>query len=47
MAACLGVLWKNRTIPVWLPILALAAELAGRAVFFSQTIHTAVNIGAA
>jgi len=45
MAACLGVLWKNRTIPVWLPLLALAAELAGRAVFFSQTIHTAMNIG--
>lgn len=46
MAACLGVLWKKHTIPVWLPILALAAELAGRAVFFSETIHTAVNIGA-
>jgi DMSO reductase anchor subunit len=46
MAACLGVLWKNRTIPAWLPILALAGELAGRAVFFSETIHTAVNIGA-
>ncbi|MGE4442166.1 MAG: dimethyl sulfoxide reductase anchor subunit family protein [Desulfomicrobium sp.] len=45
MAACLGVLWKNRTIPVWLPVLALAAELAGRAVFFSETIHTAMNIG--
>lgn len=45
MAACLGVLWKNRTIPVWLPILALLGELAGRAAFFAETVHTALNIG--
>ncbi len=45
LAACLGVLWKNRTIPVWLPILALLGELAGRAAFFAETVHTAVNIG--
>ncbi|WP_342663413.1 dimethyl sulfoxide reductase anchor subunit family protein [Desulfomicrobium escambiense] len=45
MAACLGVLWKNRTIPSWLPILALLGELAGRAAFFAETVHTAMNIG--
>ena len=45
MAACLGVLWKNRTIPTWLPILALLGELAGRAAFFAETAHTAMNIG--
>lgn len=45
MAACLAVLWKNRTIPTWLPILALAGELAGRAAFFADTVHTAMNMG--
>ncbi|SOB60408.1 DMSO reductase anchor subunit (DmsC) [Pseudodesulfovibrio profundus] len=41
----LGVIWKTRTIPVWLPVLALAGELLGRAGFFADTIHTAANMG--
>ena len=45
MAVCLGILWKNRTIPTWLPILALLGELTGRAAFFSETVHTAINMG--
>ncbi len=45
MAACLAVLWKNRIIPAWLPILALLGELAGRAAFFADTVHTALNMG--
>jgi DMSO reductase anchor subunit len=45
MAACLGALWKSRTIPSWLPILALLGELAGRAAFFADTVHTALNMG--
>lgn len=45
MVTCLSVLWKNRTIPAWLPILALLGELAGRAAFFAETAHTAMNIG--
>lgn len=45
MVACLTVLWKNRTIPAWLPVLALLGELAGRAAFFADTVHTAMNIG--
>ncbi|WP_027182921.1 dimethyl sulfoxide reductase anchor subunit family protein [Desulfovibrio inopinatus] len=45
LIACLAVLWKNKTIPTWLPVLALLGELAGRAGFFADTIHTATNIG--
>lgn len=45
MLICLATLWKNRTIPTWLPILVLLGELAGRATFFANTVHTAVNMG--
>lgn len=45
LAVCLGVVWKSRTIPAWLPVLALLGELAGRAGFFADTIHTAANMG--
>jgi DMSO reductase anchor subunit len=45
LAGCLGVVWKNRTLPAWLPVLALVGELAGRAGFFADTIHTAANMG--
>lgn len=45
LAACLAVIWKTRSIPVWLPVLALLGELIGRAGFFADTIHTAANIG--
>lgn len=45
MAAALAVIWKNRLIPIWLPVLVLIGELAGRAGFFADTIHTAANMG--
>lgn len=45
MLICLATLWKNRAIPAWLPVLALVGELAGRATFFANTVHTAVNMG--
>lgn len=45
LIGCLGVVWKSRTIPAWLPVLALLGELAGRAGFFADTIHTAANMG--
>ncbi|WP_319581892.1 DmsC/YnfH family molybdoenzyme membrane anchor subunit [uncultured Pseudodesulfovibrio sp.] len=45
LAGCLGVVWKTMVIPVWLPVLALLGELAGRAGFFADTIHTAANMG--
>lgn len=46
MAAGLGIIWKTRKIPMWLPILVLLGELVGRAGFFADTIHTAANMGA-
>ncbi|EGB16304.1 hypothetical protein DND132_3101 [Pseudodesulfovibrio mercurii] len=45
LIACLGVVWKFRTIPAGLPLLALLGELAGRAGFFADTIHAAANMG--
>lgn len=45
LAAALAVVWKTRSIPVWLPILALLGELIGRAGFFVDTVHTAANMG--
>jgi len=45
LAVALGVIWKTRTIPAWLPILVLVGELVGRAGFFADTIHTAANMG--
>ena len=45
LAAGLGVLWKTKTIPRWLPVLMLFGELAGRAGFFADTIHSAANMG--
>lgn len=45
LAASLAVIWKTRTIPVWLPVLALLGELVGRVGFFADTIHTAANMG--
>ncbi|QGY40460.1 molybdopterin-containing oxidoreductase membrane anchor subunit [Pseudodesulfovibrio cashew] len=45
LAACLAVIWKTKSIPVWLPFLALAGELIGRAGFFADTLHTAINMG--
>ncbi|CCH48411.1 dimethyl sulfoxide reductase anchor subunit family protein [Pseudodesulfovibrio piezophilus] len=46
LVVSLAVMVKTRTIPVWLPILVLFGELAGRAGFFVDTIHTAANMGA-
>ncbi|WP_207260162.1 DmsC/YnfH family molybdoenzyme membrane anchor subunit [Desulfovibrio sp. Huiquan2017] len=45
LAGCLGVVWKTRTIPSWLPVAALLGELVGRAGFFADTIHAAANMG--
>ncbi|MEZ7196030.1 dimethyl sulfoxide reductase anchor subunit family protein [Pseudodesulfovibrio karagichevae] len=45
LVACLGMVWKARTIPAWLPVLALLGELAGRAGFFADTVHMAANMG--
>lgn len=45
MAASALVIWKTRTIPVWLPVLVLLGELLGRAGFFADTVHTAANMG--
>jgi DMSO reductase anchor subunit len=45
LVGCLGVVWKTRAIPAWLPVLALLGELAGRAGFFADTIHSAANMG--
>jgi DMSO reductase anchor subunit len=45
LAASLVVIWKTRTIPVWLPLLVLVGEFVGRAGFFADTIHTAANMG--
>lgn len=45
MAACLAVAAKTGFIPRWLPLLALAGELAGRAAFFADTVHTATHMG--
>jgi DMSO reductase anchor subunit len=45
LAVALGVLWKTRTIPAWLPVLLLLGELLGRAGFFADTVHTAANLG--
>ncbi|MFV0423621.1 dimethyl sulfoxide reductase anchor subunit family protein [Oleidesulfovibrio sp.] len=44
-AVPLFVIWRSRSIPVWLPVLILVAELAGRAAFFSDTLHAASNMG--
>jgi DMSO reductase anchor subunit len=32
-------------IPVWLPVILLAGEIAGRILFFSHVVHTATTIG--
>ena len=39
------VVWKTRSTPVWLWVVVLAGELMGRALFFANTVHTAVNMG--
>jgi DMSO reductase anchor subunit len=46
LAVSLAVVLKMKSIPAWLPVLTLLGELAGRAGFFADTIHTAANIGA-
>jgi len=45
LVVSLAVIWKTRSIPAWLPVLALIGELIGRAGFFADTIHTAANMG--
>jgi DMSO reductase anchor subunit len=41
----LAVLGVFRKIPIWLPVLLLAGEIAGRIMFFTHVVHSAVNIG--
>lgn len=41
----LGVLWRFKSVPAWLPVVILAGELIGRAAFFALTIHASTNIG--
>jgi DMSO reductase anchor subunit len=36
--------WQKR-IPVWLPVLLLIGEFAGRIIFFSLTVSSAANLG--
>jgi DMSO reductase anchor subunit len=45
LAGGLAVIWKTKTIPMWLPVLILFGELVGRAGFFADTVHTAMNMG--
>ena len=42
---CLAVVAATGKIPIWVPVILLAGELAGRIMFFSHVIHTAANIG--
>lgn len=45
LAGALAVVWKTRSVPVWLPIPVLLGELVGRAGFFADTVHAAANMG--
>jgi len=41
----IAVIAATRRIPIWLPVILLAGELAGRVIFFTHVVHTATNIG--
>jgi DMSO reductase anchor subunit len=41
----LALIYLVKGIPVWLPVVVLLGQIMGRIVFFTQTIHTAVQIG--
>ncbi len=41
----LGVVWRTQRIPVWLPVLLVLGELAGRVIFFGLVAGSAGNIG--
>jgi len=45
LALPLAVVWRRGTVPTWLPVVLLLGELAGRLVFFGETMHTAANMG--
>lgn len=45
LALPLVIVARLRTVPLWLPVVLLIGELLGRAVFFSETVHTAALIG--
>jgi DMSO reductase anchor subunit len=45
LALPLAVLAWQRRIPVWLPVLLLVGEFAGRIIFFSLVISSAANLG--
>jgi DMSO reductase anchor subunit len=41
----LAIIWATKKIPNWLWLVILCGELAGRAVFFANTVHSATNMG--
>ena len=41
----LAVLAFMRRMPLWLPLFMVAGEVLGRIVFFSETVHSAANMG--
>lgn len=45
LALPLAVVWRKGAVPTWLPVVLLLGELAGRLVFFGETMHTAANMG--
>ncbi len=45
LALPLFVVMRTKSIPAWLPVLLIVGELAGRLLFFMNSIHTASNLG--
>jgi DMSO reductase anchor subunit len=45
LAVPLLILWRLRRIPVWLPILLVVGEVAGRIAFFALNVSSAANLG--
>ena len=41
----LVILWRMRRIPIWLPVLLIIGEFAGRIAFFALTASTVGNLG--
>lgn len=46
LALPLAVVLKTRDVPAWLPWALAAGAVCGRIVFYLDTVHTAVNLGA-
>ena len=45
LAAPLIGLWMSKSIPAWIPVLAIIGEFTGRIAFFTLTLHASSNIG--